>query len=56
MVKCSHSCKKCCVKSSRRGRTRRGRSRGRGRTRGRGRGRGRTHSGGAMTTLSPADV
>ena len=50
-VKCSHSCKKCCVKSSRRGRSR---SRGRGRSRGHG--RTQRHRGGAMQGLSPADV
>ena len=51
MAKCSHSCKKHCVKSSSKRR--------RSRSRGRGRGRGRTqrrHRGGAMSSLTPSSV
>ena len=47
--RCSHSCKKCCVKSSRK------RSRGRGRSR-RGRGRTQRHRGGSMYALTPSSV
>jgi len=49
MAKCSHSCKKHCVKSSSKRRRSRGRGRGRGRTQ-------RRHRGGAMSSLTPSSV